>query len=203
MDGGGPTDAAAGMAQSPPRDEKGVRTLAEKLASSSGAAHEQSDTLPPDHPVTSKSAHDFSLDQTGLPRYANNTRVMSAVAKRTDIPNDSSTVAVMQTSDSFDKVASWYESQLGATMKETRLDDMQKIANQASPDAMSKMLHSFATGVSKDADTAVTLAPSGPAGPSIAFWQGAPDANHIAKSVSVTSKPGLPTMVVISAAVVQ
>lgn len=202
--GGGSGDGSASMHSSGPLafDPDGMGHYTRHLLQGAGSGASSADRAHPDFPTRSDSATDFSLDSTGLPRYGNNSRVMSAMAMRTDITGDTATTAAMQTSDSFDKVASWYHDQLPADWKETRTDDMQKMTKQLSMANVGKMLHSYATGTAADADTAASADSSGaPAGPSVGIWTAPDNDNRHYRSVMVTTKPGKPTMIVMSRAV--
>ena len=177
-------------------DVSGFGNYVSKLAGSDGAAKNPGDATLPDYETVQKSAPDFSLDHTSLPRYPNQMRVMSGTAMRTDIPGDSSTAAVIESGDSFAKVADWYHARIPAGWKETRMDDMQKTAQMVSPDAIKKALMEYATGTPATPDSASTV----PAGPAVAIWEAPADGSPVRRSVMVSTLPGKPTVIYLSKA---
>lgn len=188
------TDQSKGGGQMP--DVTGFGNYVSNLAGSEGASTNPDDAKPPAYETVQKSAKDFSLDHTGLPRYPNQTRVMSGTAVRTDIPGDSSTAAVIESGDSFAKVADWYHAKIPAGWKETRMDDMQKTAQMVSPDAIKKALMAYATGTPATPDST----PAAPPGPAVAIWEAPADGSPVRRSVMVSTLPGKSTVIYLSKA---
>jgi hypothetical protein len=194
--------ASLGSGVQPTLDPSGMGHYVQHIVKGHESGGAMQDSTHPDPPTQSKSADDFSLDGTGLPRYDNHSRVMSAVAMRTDITGDSATSAAIQTSDSFDKVASWYHDKLPADWKEVRSDVMQKMSKQLSMANIGKTLQSYANGVASDADTAAAVDTSAPPpGPVVAIWSAPDNTTQHQRSVAVTTKPGQPTMIVLTRSV--
>ena len=188
------TDQSKGGGQMP--DVSGFGNYVSNLAGGEGAGPRPGDVTTPAYETVQKSAQDFSLDHTGLPRYPNQMRVMSGTAMRTDIPGDSSTAAVIESGDSFAKVADWYHAKIPPGWKETRMDDMQKTAQMVSPDAIKKALMAYATGTPATPDSA----PAAPPGPAVAIWEAPADGSPVRRSVMVSTLPGKPTIIYMSKA---
>ena len=156
-------------------------------------------TSPPDVRVKTKTADDFSLDETELPRYPMNvTQAFSGVSIRTDNPADSGTAAVFSSSDSYDSVTAWYRSHMPAGAREINMDvnPLRQLATQLSPKNIMKMLGA-ATGsqqVTPDTTPAKPADTTG-AGSRVDGWQIPDDGVHGERSVTVISTPGKPTMV--------
>lgn len=156
-------------------------------------------TSPPDVRVKTKTADDFSLDATDLPRYPMNvTQAYSGVSIRTDHPADTGTAAVFSSSDSYDSVTAWYRSHMPAGARETNIDvsQLRQIATQLSPRNLMKMLGA-ATGsqqVSPDTTPAKPADTTG-AGSRVDGWQLPDDGVHGERTVMVVSTPGKPTTV--------
>ncbi len=151
--------------------------------------------------VKTKTADDFSLDATDLPRYPMNvTQAYSGVSIRTDKPADTGTAAVFSSSDSYDSVTAWYRSHMPAGARETNIDvrQLRQMASQLSPKNLMKMLGA-ATGsqqVSPDTTPAKPANTTG-AGSRVDGWQLPDDGVHGERSVMVISTPGKPTTVLV------
>ena len=161
------------------------------------AGARRTDSGAPDPNVTTRVAHDFSLDETGLPRYPNAvTRVVSSVSTRADVPADSGTGCGIETSDSFRTVVAWYHEHMPPGWHETQAADLQRVAKQLTPKNIMKML--------MPADASDTLVPSDTAvpgdggGTSLAMWSAPDNGVHGKRSVMVTASPGKPTQIVMS-----
>ena len=158
-------------------------------------------TSPPDVRVKTKTADDFSLDATDLPRYPMNvTQAYSGVSIRTDKPADTGTAAVFSSSDSYDSVTAWYRSHMPAGSRETNADvnQLRQLATQLSPKNLMKMLGA-ATGsrpVNPDTTPAKPADTTG-AGSRVDGWQVPDDGIHGERSVMVISTPGKPTTVLV------
>lgn len=158
-------------------------------------------TSPPDVRVKTKTADDFSLDATDLPRYPMNvTQAYSGVSIRTDKPADTGTAAVFSSSDSYDSVTAWYRSHMPAGARETNVDvnQLRQVATQLSPKNLMKMLGA-ATGsrpVTPDTTPAKPADTTG-AGTRVDGWQVPDDGVHGERSVMVISTPGKPTTVLV------
>jgi hypothetical protein len=109
----------------------------------------------------SLSAHDFTYDKTGLPRYPDAVKaVVSSItypdATRTDAYN---TGAGIVTGSSFDTVVAWYQKNLPAGWQSSTVGDFGQLganAKQLSPENIMKMLGAAANG---SAPTALAPAP--------------------------------------------
>lgn len=158
---------------------------------------------PPGPQTNTKTADDFSLDQTALPRFPMDvTRAFSSVSTRSDIPADTGTATAFATSDSFDSVTSWYQHHMPAGSHETKIDvnEMKAMAKQLSPKNIMKMF-----GIQKDSpsvsdtaasDTAATDTTA--AGDRVSGWDLPDDGVHGKRSVMVLSSPGKPTTIIMS-----
>ncbi len=153
----------------------------------------------PDVRLKTKTADDFSLDATALPRYPMNvTQAFSSVSMRTDKPADTGTAAVFSSSDSYDSVTAWYRSHMPAGARETNADvnQLRQLAGQLSTKNIMKMLGA-ATGsrpVTPDTTPAPAADTAG-AGSRIDGWQLPDDGVHGERTVMVISTPGKPTTV--------
>lgn len=192
----------------PPGDSTKKPTKFVDTLSAGFAAHMSGDlatgdktplTSPPDVRVKTKTADDFSLDATDLPRYPMNvTQAFSSVSIRTDKPADSGTAAVFSSSDKYDSVTAWYRSHMPAGARETNADvnQLRELAGQLSTKNIMKMLGA-ATGsrpVTPDTTPAPAADTAG-AGSRIDAWQLPDDGVHGVRSVAVISTPGKPTTV--------
>ncbi|HKV50063.1 MAG TPA: hypothetical protein VJO52_02585 [Gemmatimonadaceae bacterium] len=158
---------------------------------------------PPGPTVNTKTADDFSLDQTALPRFPMDvTRAFSSVSTRSDIPRDTGTATAFATSDSYDSVTSWYSHHMPAGSHETKFDvnEMKSMAKQLSPKNIMKMF-----GIQKDSQTASDTAASDTAatdttaaGDRVSGWDLPDDGVHGKRSVMVISSPGKPTTIIMS-----
>lgn len=158
---------------------------------------------PPGPTVNTKTADDFSLDQTALPRFPMDvTTAFSAVSTQSDMPKDTGTATAFATSDSYDSVTSWYQHHMPAGSHETKLDvnEMKAMAKQLSPKNIMKMF-----GIQKDspsvADTAASdtaATDTTAAGDRVSGWDLPDDGVHGKRSVMVISTPGKPTTIIMS-----
>lgn len=159
---------------------------------------------PPDPRIKTKTADDFSLDQTALPRFPMDvTRAFSAVSTRSDIPADTGTATAFATSDSYDSVTSWYQHHMPTGSHETKIDvnEMKAMAKQLTPKNIMKMF-----GIQKKdsqpapdttaSDTAATDTTA--AGDRVSGWDLPDDGVHGKRSVMVLSAPGKPTTIIMS-----
>ena len=159
-------------------------------------------TSPPDVRLKTKTADDFSLDATELPRYPMNvTQAFSGISTLTDKPADTGTAAVFSSSDTYDSVTAWYRSHMPPGAKETNADvnQLRQLATQLSPKNLMKMLGA-ATGsrpVTPDT-TPPQPADTTAAGSRLDGWQLPDDGVHGERSVMVISTPGKPTTVLVS-----
>ena len=159
-------------------------------------------TSPPDVRLKTKTADDFSLDATELPRYPMNvTQAFSGISTLTDKPADTGTAAVFSSSDTYDSVTAWYRSHMPPGAKETNADvnQLRQLATQLSPKNLMKMLGA-ATGsrpVTPDT-TPPQPADTTAAGSRLDGWQLLDDGVHGERSVMVISTPGKPTTVLVS-----
>lgn len=158
---------------------------------------------PPGPTVNTKTADDFSLDQTALPRFPMDvTRAFSSVSTRSDIPKDTGTATAFATSDSYDSVTSWYSHHMPLGSHETKIDvnEMKSMAKQLSPKNIMKMF-----GIQKDSQTASDSVASDTAatdttaaGDRVSGWDLPDDGVHGKRSVMVISSPGKPTTIIMS-----
>jgi hypothetical protein len=148
--------------------------------------------------VTSPS---FKYDLTGLPRYSNVTRSMSGLSTRKDVPADTGTVVAMQTTDSFDSVASWYHTHAPAGWHEMKMGNMEQMAAQVSPQQIAKMLSTYVNGAPAS-DSSAAPTDSAP-GHAVAIWTAPDNDTHRYRAIMVTSAPGEPTRVVMKRSVTQ
>jgi hypothetical protein len=146
-------------------------------------------------------APSYRYDFTGLPRYANVSRVVSGIGTRKDISADTGTVAAMLTADSFESVSAWYGAHVPAGWHEQKIGNMGQVAAQFSPQNLTRMLQSAMSG-EPTSDTAVSPAPAAP-GLSVALWTAPDNDAHHYRGVLVTSAPGVPTHVILKRSVSQ
>jgi hypothetical protein len=146
-------------------------------------------------------APNFKYDLTGLPRYSNVTRSMSGLSTRKDIPADTGTVVAMLTPDSFDSVASWYHTHVPSGWRETKMDNMEQMAAQASPQNIAKMLSAYVNGAPAG-DSSAAPADSAP-GHSVAIWTAPDNDTHHYRGIMVVTATGEPTRVVMKRSVSQ
>jgi hypothetical protein len=112
-------------------------------------------------PVKSLSAHDFTYDKTGLPRYPD---AVSAVASSMtyDSPDQTGsykTGAGIVTTSSFEAVVAWYQKNLPGGWQSSTVGDFGRLGAQAaqlSPQNIMKML----AGAQNGADPAATPVPA-------------------------------------------
>ena len=153
---------------------------------------------PPDPRITTKTADDFSLDQTALPRYPMDvTRAFSAVSPKSDAPADTGTGAAFATSDSYDSVSSWYRHHMPAGSHAIDIDanKLKAMVKQLTPQNIMKMFTS-STDSQKTLDT-TGVDSTGP-GTKLSGWEIPDDGVHGKRSVTVLSAPGKPTTVIMS-----
>jgi len=156
---------------------------------------------PPDARVKTKTADDFSLDATGLPRYPMDVKkAFSSISVRTDKPADSGTAAVFVTSDSYDSVTSWYHTHMPPGARETNIDvsQLRQLASQLTTKNLLKMLGAQSAQPSAPDTTPAQPADTTGNGSRLYGWQIPDDGVHGERSVMVTSSPGKPTTVTIS-----
>jgi hypothetical protein len=108
------------------------------------------DTASPPLDPASKvlSAPDFTYDRTGLPRYPQGVQRVASALSYPD-PNDSDiygTSAAIVTDDSFDTVVGWYQSHLPAGWRSQNIGDLARLAQQLSPQNLTKMLSGSSSG---------------------------------------------------------
>jgi hypothetical protein len=146
-------------------------------------------------------ASNFKYDLTGLPRYSNATRVMSGLSTRRDIPADTSSVVGMLTADSFDSVASWYHEHAPPGWHETKMRNMEQVAEQLSVENIGKMLSAYVNGA-PSSDSRPVPQKSAP-GHAIAIWTAPDNDAHHYRGIMVVTPPGEPTRVVMKRSVSQ
>lgn len=159
-------------------------------------------SAPPDPRIKSKTADDFSLDATQLPRYPMDvTKAFSGISTRSDKPADTGTAAVFTSTDSYDSVTSWYRSHMPAGARETNADvnQMRALAKQLTPKNLLKMLGAQAPPQQGAQDSTPPPPEDTTAqGSRIDGWQLPDDGVHGERSVLVMSTPGKPTTVLVS-----
>lgn len=153
---------------------------------------------PPDPRITTRTADDFSLDRTGLPRFPMDvTNAFSGVSTRSDVPADTGIGVVFATSDSFDSVSSWYSHHMPMSASTVKIDaqKLSAMAKQLTPKNIMKMF-----GASGDSQPALDTTATDSAQPAekVAGWSIPDDGVHGKQSVMVLSHPGKPTMVIMS-----
>ncbi|MGH7626677.1 MAG: hypothetical protein ACREOJ_15350 [Gemmatimonadaceae bacterium] len=198
--GSGNIPADSGSFKKSPRQTDSLSTnFVGGLASSkSKLGRATLDSAPPDPKRDTRTANDFSLDETGLPRYGGSvTHVVSSISTKADTPGDTGTAAGIMTTDSFETVTAWYHAHMPAGWHEVVLGDLQQTAQQLSPQNIMKML-SQATGTGTSPDTTATVAAT-PAGErkSVALWTAPDNDHHRNRGIMVESLPGKPTTVLL------
>lgn len=153
---------------------------------------------PPDPRINTKTADDFSLDQTALPRFPMDvTTAYSAVSMRTDKPADTGTATAFATSDSFDSVTSWYSHHMPAGSQGINVDanKLKAMAKQLTPQNIMKMF-TGSSDTAKPIDTAAVDS-TGP-GTKMSAWKLPDDGVHGERQVSVFYEPGRPTTILMT-----
>jgi hypothetical protein len=156
------------------------------------------DPSPPEVNINTKTADDFSLDQTALPRFPMDvTTAFSSVSTRTDKPADTGTATAFATSDSFDSVTSWYSHHMPAGAQGLSVDanKLKAMAKQLSPQNIMKMFTGSADSA-KPIDTAAVDS-TGP-GSKMSAWKLPDDGVHGERQVTVLYQPGKPTTILMS-----
>ena len=107
------------------------------------------------------------------------TKVASTLTLHPDAPGDSASRCVIVTTDSFDTVKQWYHTHLPADWHEQSAADVQKLANQVSPENIMKMLGAaMPGGTTPTPAPAPSSPPSGAAQLSVAIWSAPDDGAH-------------------------
>jgi len=153
---------------------------------------------PPSPNITTKTADDFSLDQTALPRFPMDvTTAYSGLSTRSDKPADTGTATVFATSDSYDSVTSWYQHHMPASTHAMSVDasKLAAMAKQLTPKNIMKMF----TG-SDDSTKTVDSAAADSTVPDRKFtgWTIPDDGVHGQRTVMVVDEPGKPTTILMS-----
>jgi len=154
------------------------------------------DSMPPGPPPANLlSAHDFTYDSTGLPRYASGvTQVASGLSTDT-VQHKKSTIAAIVTTDSFDKTVDWYKSQVPAGWHNAVIGDMDAMAKALSPDAIKNMISGAMSG--GPVDTAAVTAAANGRKTGVAVFN-PPDQSKDRRSIMIVTKPNQPTEIVMS-----
>jgi len=153
---------------------------------------------PPSPNVTTKTADDFSLDQTSLPRFPMDVKTAySSVSTRSDKPADTGTATVFATSDSYDSVTSWYQHHMPASTHPLSVDakKLSAIARQLTPKNIMKMFTD-----SNDSTKALDTAAVDSTVPDRKFtgWTIPDDGVHGQRTVMVVDEPGKPTTILMT-----
>ena len=211
--GGGGADAGGGngggdATLTPDSGEQKKLPKAVDTLSTGFVAHMSQDLLtgrgpkdpppPPDPRIITKTADDFSLDQTALPRFPMDvTTAYSAVSIRTDVPADTGTATAFATSDSFDSVTSWYSHHMPAGSQGLNVDanKLKAMAKQLTPQNIMKMFTN-SNDSAKPVDTAAVDS-TGP-GTKVSAWKLPDDGVHGERQVEVYYQPGKPTTILMS-----
>lgn len=141
------------------------------------------------------SAHDFTYDSTGLPRYSNAVTGVASGLSTDTVRHKKSSVAAIVTTDSFDKVVDWYKSQMPAGWHASVIGDMEGMAKALSPDAIGKMLSGAMSG--GPVDTASITAAQNGHKTGVAIFE-PPNQTADSRGIMVMVKPGSPTQIVMS-----
>jgi hypothetical protein len=154
------------------------------------------DSMPPGPPPANLlSAHDFTYDSTGLPRYANGvTQVASGLSTDT-VQHKKSTIAAIVTSDSFDKTVDWYKGQVPAGWHNSVIGDLDAMGKALSPDAIKNMISGAMSGGPVDT-AAVTAAANGRKN-SVAIFN-PPNQTTDSRSIMIVTGPGKPTEILMT-----
>lgn len=166
---------------------------AEGKLSGKGKMNDTTPAGPP--PPNLLSAHDFTYDSTGLPRYSSAVTGVASGLSTDTVRHQKSTVAAIVTTDSFDKVVDWYKSQMPAGWHASVIGDMEGMAKALSPDAIGKMLSGAMSG--GPVDTAAIAAAQNGHKTGVAVFE-PPNQKTDSRGIMVMVKTGSPTQIVMS-----
>jgi hypothetical protein len=154
------------------------------------------DTMPAGPPPANLlSAHDFTYDSTGLPRYASGvTQVASGLSTDT-VRHKKSTMAAIVTTDSFDQTVNWYKGQVPAGWHNSVIGDMDAMSKALTPDAITNMISGATSGGPVDT-TALTAAANGRKNGVAVF--NPPNQTTDSRSIMIISRPGQPTQILMT-----
>lgn len=154
------------------------------------------DTVPAGPPPPNLlSAHDFTYDSTGLPRYSSAVTGIASGVSNDTARHQKSTMATIVTTDSFDKVVDWYKGQVPAGWHASQVGDMEGMSKALTPDAIGKMLSGAMNG--GPVDTASVTAAQNGHRTGVAIFN-PPDQTKDPRSIMIVVKPGSPTQVVMT-----
>jgi hypothetical protein len=155
-----------------------------------------SDTLPAGPPPANlQMARDFSLDSTGLPRYASGVSQIASGVSTDTVRHKKSTMAAIVTNDSFDNVVDWYKGQLPAGWHASVIGDVDAMAKALSPNAITNMISGALNGGS--VDTASVSAAAAGRKTGVAVFN-PPNQTADPRSIMVMTKPGQPVQIMMS-----
>ncbi len=166
---------------------------AEGKTSGKGSSNDTMPAGPP--PATLKMAHDFSLDSTGLPRYASGVTNIASGMSTDTVLHKKSTMAAIVTNDSFDNVVDWYKGQVPAGWHNAVVGDLDAMSKALSPDAIKNMISGAMTG--GPVDTAAVSAAAAGRKTGVAIFS-PPNQTADPRSIMIVTKPGQPVQIVMS-----
>ena len=166
---------------------------AEGKLSGKGSATDTTPAGPP--PATLKMAHDFSLDSTGLPRYASGVSQVASGMSTDTVRHKKSTMAAIVTNDSFDNVVDWYKGQVPAGWHNAVVGDMEAMSKALSPDAIKNMISGAMSGGA--VDTAAISAAEAGRKTGVAIFT-PPNQTADPRTIMVMTQPGKPVQVIMS-----
>jgi hypothetical protein len=194
-------DGKRGTADDPPgSDASGKNPAGDMLIKSAegklggqGSVNDTSPAGPP--PANLKMARDFSLDSTGLPRYASGVSQVASGMSTDTVRHKKSTMAAIVTNDSFDNVVDWYKGQVPAGWHNSVIGDMEAMSKALSPDAIKNMISGAMSGGPVDTASISSAAAGRKTG--VAIFS-PPNQTADPRTIMVMTKPGQPVQIIMS-----